>query len=106
MPTINVKLCESCMQKLLKNNPYIDAHGNVISFKGIKLRRVTSEFCDHHTKNGCKTDKIILTAMRCANCQKEYWLVVEKDGKAVCPSCRSIHMVPMKEHEIYRDLVK
>jgi hypothetical protein len=89
------------MKSLLTKNPYIDDQGRPIPFKGIKLRRVDAKFCDHHTKSGkCMTDHIILTAVRCGNCQKEYWMVVDPKGKCVCPSCRSSHMIPMKEGEI------
>ena len=100
MPTINVKLCSNCMQGLITKNPYVDYKGRPISFKGVKLKKVSAEFCDHRVRGKCHSDKVVLEAMRCGNCQKEYYIKLGDGRRPICPSCRSMHMIPMKEEEL------
>ena len=100
MPAINVKLCGNCMKSLLSGNPYINEYGDPISFKGVKLTRVSPEFCDNHVGSIVKHDRIVLTAMRCNHCSNEYYMRVQKDKKPVCPSCRSSYMTKMSYEEL------
>ena len=88
MPVINVRICESCMKQLLVRNPYVDEHGRPVSFKGIQLNRISSQYCEHKVKGTCQTAQIKLVPVRCGNCSKTYWLV-DRPGKMVCPSSTS-----------------
>lgn len=100
MPTINVKLCSSCLQSLLHNNPFIDKHNRPISFKGVKLRKVSAPLCDCRVGDKCRTHSIELTAMRCGNCNNEYFIRLVGKQKAICPSCRSMHMIPIRDEDL------
>jgi len=98
MPTVNVKLCKSCMQILLRKNPYIDYKGNSIPLKGIRIRTVSHTYCDHNFNGTTRTDKIVLTPYLCDNCQRAFY--VKADDRPTCPSCHSARMRLLNDTQI------